>query len=157
MSNLFPTVKKGSDSNSSYRTLPSISPWFDDMVNQGFGTEFMSNFNYGITLPSVNVKDNDEEFVVEMAVPGLQKSDFDLNVDNNLLSISAELETNTDDSNENYTRREFGYSSFKRTFSLPESVETDNISAKYEEGILKVTLPKRDEAKKKPLRQIEIS
>ena len=127
------------------------------MVNQGFGTEFMSNFNNGITLPSVNVKDNDEEFVVEMAVPGLQKSDFDLNVDNNLLSISAELETNTDDSNENYTRREFGYSSFKRTFSLPESVETDNISAKYEEGILKVTLPKRDEAKKKPLRQIKIS
>ncbi len=157
MSNLFPTVKKGSDSNSSYRTLPSISSWFDDMVNQGFGTEFMSNFNNGITLPSVNVKDNDEEFVVEMAVPGLQKSDFDLNVDNNLLSISAELETNTDDSNENYTRREFGYSSFKRTFSLPESVETDNISAKYEEGILKVTLPKRDEAKKKPLRQIKIS
>ena len=74
-----------------------------------------------------------------------------------MFSISAELRSKNDDVNENYTRREFGYSSFKRTFSLPESVETDKINAKYEDGILKVLLPKRDEAKKKPLRHIEIS
>ena len=159
MSNLIPTVKRGSDSNSntSFRTLPSLSSWLDDVVNNGFGTEFMSNFNTGMSLPSVNVKDNDDAYTVEMAVPGLKKSDFDISVDNNLLSVSAELETDSKDENENYTRREFGYSSFKRTFSLPETVEGEKISAKYEDGILKVNLPKRDEAKKKPSKQIKVS
>lgn len=159
MSNLIPTVKNGSESNSSlgFKSLPSLSSWMDDIINKSFGNEFMSNFNTGITLPAVNVLDNNEEYIVEMAVPGLKKSDFDISLDNQMLSISAELSTENEDRNENYTRREFGYSSFKRTFSLPESVETDKINAKYEDGILKVLLPKRDEAKKKPLRQIKIS
>lgn len=159
MSNLIPTVKNGSESNSGlgFKSLPSLSSWMDDIINNSFGNEFMSNFNTGITLPAVNVLDNNEEYIVEMAVPGLKKSDFDISLDNQMLSISAELSTENDDVNENYTRREFGYSSFKRTFSLPESVETDKINAKYEDGILKVLLPKRDEAKKKPLRHIEIS
>ena len=159
MSNLIPTTKNGSESNSGlgFRSLPSLSSWMDDILNKGFGNEFVSNFNSGITLPAVNVLDNDDEFIVEMAVPGLKKSDFDVSIDNQLLSISAELTTENEDNSENYTRREFGYSSFKRTFSLPETVETDKINAKYEDGLLKVILPKRDEAKKKPLRQIKIS
>lgn len=159
MSNLIPTLKNGSEGNSSlgFRSLPNITSWMDDILSKGFGTEFMSNFNTGITLPAVNVLDNAEEYVVEMAVPGLKKSDFDINLDNQLLSISAETKVENEDDHENYTRREFGYSSFKRTFSLPETVETDKIAAKYEDGILKVTLPKRDEAKKKPLKQIKIS
>ena len=130
---------------------------FRPIFNKSFGNEFVSNFNTGITLPAVNVLDNDDEYIVEMAVPGLKKSDFDVNIDNQLLSISAESNTENEDTNENYTRREFGYSSFKRTFSLPETVETDKIKAKYEDGLLKVMLPKRDEAKKKPLKQIKIS
>ncbi|MTE25709.1 Hsp20/alpha crystallin family protein [Winogradskyella ouciana] len=159
MSNLVKTSNNGSDSNTSlgFRSLPSLSSWMDDIFNKSFGNEFVSNFNTGITLPAVNVLDNDDEYIVEMAVPGLKKSDFDVNIDNQLLSISAESNTENEDTNENYTRREFGYSSFKRTFSLPETVETDKIEAKYEEGILKVMLPKRDEAKKKPLKQIKIS
>ncbi|WP_179344951.1 Hsp20/alpha crystallin family protein [Winogradskyella ursingii] len=159
MSNLIPTVKRGSDSNNNtgFRTLPSISSWLDDVINNNFGTEFMSNFNTGMTLPSVNVKDSDEEYIVEMAVPGLKKSDFDINIDNKLLSISAELQTDSEEEDDNYTRREFGYSSFKRTFSLPETIETEKISAKYNDGILKVNLPKREEAKKKPLKQIKVS
>ena len=159
MSNLIPTVKNGSERNSSlgFSSLPSISSWMDDILNKNFGNEFMSNFNTGITLPAVNVLDNDNEYVVEMAVPGLKKDDFEINLDNQMLSISAELETTSEESKQNYTRREFGYSSFKRTFSLPETVETDNIKAKYEDGLLKVLLPKRDEAKKKPLKQIKVS
>ncbi|MCB0398958.1 MAG: Hsp20/alpha crystallin family protein [Winogradskyella sp.] len=159
MSNLIPTVKNGSESNSSlgFKSLPSLSSWMDDIINKSLGNEFMSNFNTGITLPAVNVLDNNEEYIVEMAVPGLKKSDFDISLDNQTLSISAELSTENEDRNENYTRREFGYSSFKRTFSLPESVETDKINAKYEDGILKVLLPKRDEAKKKPVKQIKIA
>lgn len=159
MSNLVKTSNNGSDSNTSlgFRSLPSLSSWMDDIFNKSFGNEFVSNFNTGITLPAVNVLDNDDEYIVEMAVPGLKKSDFDVNIDNQLLSISAESNTENEDTNENYTRREFGYSSFKRTFSLPETVETDKIKAKYEDGLLKVMLPKRDEAKKKPLKQIKIS
>ncbi|GAB4163524.1 MAG: Hsp20/alpha crystallin family protein [Winogradskyella sp.] len=159
MSNLIPTVKNGSESNSDlgFKTLPSLSSWMDDIINKSFGNEFMSNFNTGITLPAVNVLDHDEEYIVEMAVPGLKKSDFDISLDNQMLSISAELKTENEDSNLNYTRREFGYSSFKRTFSLPETVEIDKIKAKYEDGILRVLLPKRDEAKKKPIKQIKIS
>jgi len=129
----------------------------DDIFNKSFGNELNSNFNTGITLPAVNVLDKDEDYIVEMAVPGLKKSDFDISLDYQMLSISAELNTSEEDSNENYTRREFGYSSFKRTFSLPETVEIDKIKAKYEEGILRVLLPKRDEAKKKPIKQIKIS
>jgi HSP20 family protein len=159
MSNLIPTVKNGSEGNSNlgFRSLPNLSSWIDDIFNNNFGNEFVSNFNTGITLPAVNVLDNDEDYIVEMAVPGLKKSDFDLSLDNQLLSISAEINVESEDANANYTRREFGYSSFKRTFSLPETVETEKIKAKYEEGLLKVLLPKRDEAKKKPLKQIKIS
>lgn len=158
MSNLIPT-KNGTERNSrlGFSALPSISSWMDDIINSNFGNEFVSNFNTGITLPAVNVLDNAEEYKVEMAVPGLKKSDFDISLDNQLLSISAETKTEENEESENFTRREFGYSSFKRTFSLPETVETDKINAKYEDGILKVTLPKREEAKKKPLRQIKIS
>ncbi|MHA7843038.1 MAG: Hsp20/alpha crystallin family protein [Winogradskyella sp.] len=159
MSTLIPTVKNGRESNTSlgFKSLPSLSSWMDDIINKNFSNEVMSNFNTGITLPAVNVLDNNEEYIVEMAVPGLKKSDFDISLDNQMLSISAELSTKNEDTNENYTRREFGYSSFKRSFTLPETVETDKIKAMYENGILKVFLPKRDEAKKKPLRQIKIS
>lgn len=159
MSNLIPTVKNGSESNSGLglRRLPTISSWLDEMFNNSFGGEFMSNFNTGITLPAVNVQDKADEYVVQMAVPGLKKSDFDINLDNDLLSISAEIESESKEENEDFTRREFGYSSFRRTFSLPKTVEADKIKANYVDGILNVILPKREEAKKKPAKQIKIS
>lgn len=159
MSNLIPTVKNGREGNSNlgFSSLPSLSSWMDDILNKNFGNEFVSNFNTGITLPAVNVLNTDDEFIVEMAVPGLKKDDFDINLDNQLLSISAEIYSENEEKKDNYTRREFGYSSFKRTFSLPETVETEKINAKYEDGLLKVTLPKRDEAKKKPSKQIKVS
>lgn len=92
-----------------------------------------------------------------MAVPGLKKSDFNINLENNILSISAELKEDNEEQNDNYTRREFGYSSFKRTFTLPETVNDSKINAKYNEGILHVYLPKKEEAKQKPPRTIDIS
>ncbi|MCB0462419.1 MAG: Hsp20/alpha crystallin family protein [Flavobacteriaceae bacterium] len=160
MSGLIPTTKNGNSKTASlgYNMLPGFPSWIDEVINKNFGTEFMSNFNTGITLPAVNVLDTANDYLVEMAVPGLKKSDFDINIDNHVLSISAEVKSEYEDvENESFTRREFGYSSFKRTFTLPESVETDKISAKYEDGILKVTLPKREEAKKKPLKNIKVS
>ena len=161
MSGLIPTTTKNGNTKTTslgFNMLPAFPSWIDEVINKNLGTEFMSNFNTGITLPAVNVLDTANDFLVEMAVPGLKKSDFDINIDNQLLSISAEVNSEYEDvDNENYTRREFGYSSFKRTFTLPDSVETDKNSAKYDDGILKVTLPKREEAKKKPLKSIKVS
>ncbi len=118
---------------------------------------FSSNFNTGITLPKVNIKETADAFEVEMAVPGLKKSDFQLELDNKVLSISSEISQKNESKEENFTRREFGYSSFKRTFTLPESVNDEAISATYNEGILRISLPKKEEAKQKPSRSIKIS
>ncbi len=137
--------------------LPTFSSWFDNFFDNNLGTEFLSNFNTGITLPAVNIKETNEAFVLELAIPGMKKSDFIIDVENKILSISSEVKNEVEEENENYTRREFGYSSFKRTFTLPDSVESDKVKATYKDGILMVTLPKREEAKQKPPKRIEIS
>ena len=143
--------------NRNQSSLPSLSSWVDNLFESGMGTGFLSNFNTGMTLPAVNIKENADEFFLEIAVPGMKKSDFNIEVDNKILSISSEREEEHKEKEENYTRREFGYSSFKRTFTLPESIESDKINAKYNDGILKVHLPKREEAKEKPAKRINVS
>ena len=137
--------------------LPSFSSWFDNFFDNSLGTEFLSNFNTGITLPAVNIKETNNEFILELAIPGMKKSDFIIDVENKVLSISSEVKSENQENNEIYTRREFGYSSFKRTFTLPDSIESDKVKASYKDGILMVTLPKREEAKQKPPKRIEIS
>ena len=137
--------------------LPSFSSWFDNFFDNSIGTEFLSNFNTGITLPAVNIKETNNDFILELAIPGMKKSDFIIDVENKILSISSEVTKEQEEKDEIYTRREFGYSSFKRTFTLPDSIESDKVKATYEDGILMVTLPKREEAKQKPPKRIEIS
>lgn len=137
--------------------LPSFSSWFDNFFDNSIGTEFLSNFNTGITLPAVNIKETANDFILELAIPGMKKSDFIIDVENKILSISSEVTKEQEEKDEIYTRREFGYSSFKRTFTLPDSIESDKVKATYEDGILMVTLPKREEAKQKPPKRIEIS
>ena len=105
----------------------------------------------------VNIKETADAYFVEMAVPGLKKSDFHIDLDNQVLSISTETEEEKEQREENYTRREFGYSSFKRTFTLPETVDDGKIKAAYNQGILSIHLPKKEEAKQKPARSIKIS
>lgn len=95
--------------------------------------------------------------MIELAVPGLKKSDFKLDLDNQVLTISTESKEENEHKEENYTRREFGYSAFKRTFTLPDSVNDEKINANYTDGILSVLLPKKEEAKQKPVRSIKIS
>ena len=157
--NTLVTMPKGKQVSrrSNGTTLPSFSTWFDNFFDNNLGTEFLSNFNTGITLPAVNIKENNEAFVLELAIPGMKKSDFTIDVENKILSISSEVKSENEETNDNYTRREFGYSSFKRTFTLPDSVESDKVKASYKDGILLVTLPKREEAKQKPAKRIEIS
>lgn len=158
MSNLVNVPKNGSLSNTNSNiNFPNWSTWLDDIFNRDMPSVFTSNFNTGISLPKVNIKETADAFMVEMAVPGLKKSDFQIDLENQVLSISTEKKDESEHKEENYTRREFGYSSFKRTFTLPESVNEDKIDARYKEGILSVYLPKKEEAKQKPPRTIKIS
>lgn len=136
---------------------PSLNTWIDDWFGKDFSSLFNTNFNRGITLPAVNIRETGDAYFVEMAVPGLKKSDFNISIENNMLSIATELKEEHEQSEKEYTRREFGYSSFSRSFSLPETVEDHKIQANYKEGILSIHLPKKEEAKQKPIRTIKIS
>ncbi|MDP3312168.1 Hsp20/alpha crystallin family protein [Lutibacter sp.] len=158
MNNLVNVPKSGGLANtSSNLNFPTWSNWLDDIFSRDLPSVFTSNFNTGITLPKVNIRETTDGFLVEMAVPGLKKSDFHIDLDNLLLSISTEMKEENEHKDENFTRREFGYSSFKRTFTLPESVNDDKINATYKDGILSILLPKKEEAKQKPARIVKIS
>lgn len=117
----------------------------------------MQNFNANI--PAVNIKETDTNFGIELAAPGKTKEDFNIEIDHNVLTISSEEKTEKEenDNQGKYTRKEFSYSSFRRAFTLPESVNAESINATYENGVLHVTLPKREEALPKPKRMIEIA
>ena len=158
MSTLVNVPKNGGLANTNSNTnFPSLSNWIDEIFSRDLSSVLDSNFNTGITLPKVNIKENADSFMVEMAVPGLKKSDFNIDIDNQILSITTETKEENEHNEENYTRREFGYSSFKRTFNLPESVNDEKINANYKDGILSILLPKKEEAKQKPARTIKIS
>lgn len=140
--------------------FPTAPSFFDDAMIRGwFNQPFTHNAERG-SVPAVNVRETNEAYELEVAAPGLGKEDFKVELDNNTLVISAEKEDKHEEQNEkgNYTRREFSYQSFVRTFSLPERmVEGDRISAKYHDGILHITVPKTEEAKVKPAKKIAIS
>ncbi len=109
------------------------------------------------TIPAVNIKANDEAFEVEMVAPGFEKNDFKIDLNNNLLTISSEKKSENElKESEQFTRREYSYQSFSRSFSLPDTADNEKITAKYEDGILKVIIPKKEEAKPKAPTQIEI-
>jgi HSP20 family protein len=137
--------------------LPLLSSWIDEFFNRELPSAFSQNFNSGMSLPKVNIRETADEYFVEMAVPGMKKSDFKIELNNQNLLISTEKKEEKEETGDNYTRREFGYSSFQRSFSLPESIDEEKIKANYNDGILNVHLPKREEAKQKPPKSIEIS
>ena len=130
--------------------------FFDDFFTRDmdhfFGGEADSN------LPAVNVQEDDNGFAVEVAAPGFEKNDFKVEIDQNTLTIAADKETKNEDSTDaGYVKREFRSQAFRRSFRLPENtVDGDKIEARYEAGILHLTLPKREEVKPKPARMIEI-
>jgi len=118
-----------------------------------------NNFaNTGSSIPAVNIKETPESFLVEMAAPGMEKKDFKIELDGSALTISSEKQNESEDrEGDNYSRKEFSYHSFYRTFHLPkEVVNADKIQAKYENGLLRLDIPKRDEAKQKPSRLIDV-
>ena len=101
----------------------------------------------GAVVPAVNIAETENEFEVELAVPGLNKEDFKINLDKNVLSVSAEKKTETTDETKKFSKREYNYSSFTRSFTLPETADASKIEADYVNGILKLTIAKKEEAK----------
>lgn len=120
------------------------------------GMEKLEKFN--VTVPAVNIRETEKDFTIELAVPGKKKDDFNVEVNNDVLTVSSETKTENEERAEGgkYTRREFSYSSFKRSFTLPETVDEDKIKASYEDGVLRLALPKKEEALPKPKKLIEI-
>ncbi len=120
---------------------------------------FGGSQNVLASVPAVNIKETDTEFVLELAVPGKKKEDFSIEIDRNVLTIASEAKTENEqkDQNGRYTRREYSYSSFSRSFTLPQTVNADSINASYQDGVLHVQLPKKEEALPKPKRLIEIA
>ncbi|MGE4287458.1 MAG: Hsp20/alpha crystallin family protein [Salinivirgaceae bacterium] len=120
-----------------------------------------SNRNYSstnTTLPSVNIKETNDDFEVEVAAPGFSKTDFKIELNHDVLTVSSDKEvTNETKDGQQFTRREFSYQSFSRSFTLPNSADSDKIKALYDNGILKIVIPKKEEAKPRPARQIAIS
>ena len=158
MSTLVTVPKNGRIVNKNRNiTYPTWSSWIDDLFGVDDTPWFSRNFNTGITTPMVNIKETTDSYIVEMAIPGMKKSDFEISIDNKILSISAEVENNKEESTDEYSMREFGFSSFKRSFSIPETVDDAKINAHYTDGILNVYIPKKEEAKQKPPRTIKIS
>lgn len=137
--------------------MPASPFFFDDFV----GRDLVSWFdNYHYNVPAVNVKETDDNYELELAVPGMSKKDFKVEFENDVITISSEMKENKEDGNKNgnYHRQEFSYQGFRRSFSLPENtVDGDKIKASYENGVLKVEIPKKEEVKPKPARLIEIS
>ncbi|PWK28617.1 HSP20 family protein [Arcicella aurantiaca] len=122
---------------------------FNKLFNQldtMFPSKSFNNVSYN-NIPAVNVKESENGFQIEVAAPGLKKEDFKLSLHENRLTISAKQEENSEEKTEKYTRQEFNYTSFQRTFTLPKNVDGDKIEATYADGILHVGLPKKEELK----------
>jgi len=141
--------------------LPSFTHlWDDDDFFSRSPNWPVSNFSdTGTTVPAINIKETDNSYQVEMAAPGMKKEDFRVELDSNILTISSERTDEREEGGEKekYSRREFSYQSFQRSFSLPkEVVDEDKIEAHYRDGVLQLTIPKREHAKQKPPRKIQI-
>jgi HSP20 family protein len=107
-------------------------------------------------MPSVNIKERSEDFVIDLAVPGMNKNDINVEVDNGVLTVRGERKEENSQENEKITRREFHYGSFTRTFTLPDTANPEEVNASYKDGILSLTIAKREESKLKPKKQIRI-
>ncbi|MFW5835432.1 MAG: Hsp20/alpha crystallin family protein [bacterium] len=140
------------------RFIPATPTSPDKFLDENLRDIFSTNYaGPKATMPSVNVKETDDEFQIEVAAPGMKKEDFSINLDNNMLSISSEHKEEAKDEDEGYTRKEFSYQSFRRTFNIPEGViDQEKIDAKYDDGILSIRMPKQEEAKVKPAKKIDI-
>jgi len=139
-------------------SLPSLLD--DDIFFPNFRNWGLSNFlNTGTTIPGVNIKETPDSFEVEMAAPGMKKDDFKIELDGNQLTISSEKETKLEDKKdgEKYSCKEFNYEAFQRSFTLPKDVvDEEKIEAHYDNGMLRLSIPRQEKAKQRPAKMIEV-
>jgi HSP20 family protein len=138
--------------------FPGLS-LFDDFFSRDlWNWEVNNNSSTNTTVPLVNIKETNDNFEVEMAAPGMNKEDFKVELDGNVLTITSEKnDENEIKEGDRYSRREFSYQSFQRSFQLPkEVVDAEKIEAKYENGVLRLVVPKKEEAKPRPPKMIQI-
>lgn len=134
--------------------FPSMQSFFDDLWKH----DFYGNIAAGTTVPAVNITDEKDHFKVELAAPGFKREDFKVNLENNILTISSrKTEKKEEKEEKKITRREYNYSSFSRSFTLPDNVVNDKIKANYENGVLSLTLPKKYATKNNNIIEIAIS
>jgi HSP20 family protein len=135
-------------------TRRSFSPFLSNIFDDDFFPVLSTRPN---STPAVNIKENEKNFTLELAVPGIDKKDLKIDISEDVLTISSETKNETEENNDGYKRKEFSYSSFCRSFYIPENVNRDKIGASYKDGILSVELPKQEEEKNKISRQVKIS
>jgi HSP20 family protein len=135
------------------KQTPFFPSLIDDFINNDWNVKVPS---LSTSMPAVNIKELDSQFEIELAVPGKRKDDFEIEVENGILSISSTEEEKQLNENGKFTRREFSYTSFRRSFTLPDSVDPAKIDASYKEGVLQVLLPKHKEAQPQPKKLIKI-
>ena len=132
------------------------NPMFTDFLNEIYG-DILTPDSKQNSIPGVNISESDDKFTLALAAPGLSKEDFKVNVDEGVLSISAEKKEEVNEVKTQYSRKEFSYTNFKRSFNLPETVNIEDINASYENGILTLNIPKKDEAKPKSAIEVKVS
>ena len=124
----------------------SLMPGFNDVFDSIFNDSFFSDRTIA-RVPAVNVSESTDHFHIELAAPGLKKDDFKISIDHNVLYIAVEQQTEANDASRKYNKREFSYSSFVRSFVLPQAADQNRTEAAYEDGVLKVDVAKKEEAK----------
>ncbi len=115
-----------------------------------------SGWNQVLTIPAVNVTENKDEFILSLAVPGMKKDDFKIDVEDDMLTISSKKEETKEEKEKKFTRKEYSYSSFSRSFTLPSEINKEKIEARYEDGVLKLFMPRVEEAKKTTTKAIAV-
>ena len=140
------------------RTTERLPFLFDDFFMNPWQDWFSGGLSAKpLAAPLVNISERKEDYLVSLAAPGLQKKDFKIDVEGNLITISCEPEDTVEEKEEKFSRKEYSYSSFERSFTLPDEVNKEKIDARYNDGILEIMLPKKEEAKKLTIsKQIEV-
>ena len=132
-----------------------VPAYWDDYFNDKFFNQVKNTGSCG-SKPAVNISEDERGYTIQLAVPGIARDVFNLEIENDVLTISAEQKENNEEQRENFLRREFNYQSFKRSFELPETVDQEQINATHDAGILTLTLPKKEAEVQKSPRQIEV-
>jgi len=132
-----------------------VPAYWDDFFNDKFFNQ-VKNTGSGESRPAVNISEDDKGYIIEVAVPGIAKDKFNLEIENDVLTLSSVQKENKDEQKQNYLRREFSYQSFKRSFELPETIDQEQINATIDAGVLTLSLPKKEEEVQKAPRQIEV-